>query len=207
MVALLTLSSCSSEKKAEQTTNSAIPVRIGEMRHVQEHELVSVSGTVASPDAPAGVSFLVSGKVVQVGPREGEYVHKGQLLAAIDPTDYILSVQAVSAQVKQARIGLERLSQYFANPLSVVHAMQQRNVIVSSGHFEAERTKIPLRTTGLFTTEDQIRNVLVDVSRTGQPVYIRDFAEVERRYQDPTFVVRYDGDFPFRSPIFPVRPP
>ena len=51
-----------------------------------------------------------------------------------------------------------------------------------------------MRTTGLFNTEEQIRNVLVDVSRTGQPVYIRDFAEVERRYQDPTFMVRYDGE-------------
>ena len=34
----------------------------------------------------------------------------------------------------------------------------------------------------------------MDVSRTGQPVYIRDFADVERRYQDPTFMVRYDGE-------------
>jgi len=75
---------------------------------VQDYELLSVSGTVASPDAPAGVSFLVSGKVVQVGPREGEYVPKGQLMAAIDPTDYTLAVQAASAQVGQARIALER---------------------------------------------------------------------------------------------------
>ena len=79
--------------------------------------------------------------------------------------------------------------------------MQQRNIIESSGHFEADRTKIPLRTTGLFNTEEEIRNVLVDVSRTGQPVYIRDFAEVERRYQDPTFVVRYDGEPCLCSPL------
>ncbi len=89
---------------------------------------------------------------------------------------------------------LERLSQYFADPLRVIQALKQRNIIESSGHFEADRTKIPMRTTGLFTLEDEIRNMLVDVSRTGQPVYIRDFAEVERRYQDPTFVVRYDGE-------------
>jgi membrane fusion protein (multidrug efflux system) len=108
ILAMLTLSSCSSEKKAEQSRNAAIPVRIGGIRHVQDHELISVSGTVASPDAPAGVSFLVSGKVVQVGPREGEYVQKGQLMAAIDPTDYTLAVQAASAQVGQARIALER---------------------------------------------------------------------------------------------------
>ena len=89
---------------------------------------------------------------------------------------------------------LERLSQYFADPLRVIQALQQRNIIQSSGAVDAEAAKVPLRTTGLFTTEDQIGNVLVDVSRTGQPVYIRDFARVERLYQDPTFVVRYDGE-------------
>lgn len=89
---------------------------------------------------------------------------------------------------------LQRMSQYFADPLNVINALKQRNIIENSGHFEADHTKIPLRTTGLFNAEEDIKNVLVDVSRTGQPVYIRDFAEVERRYQDPTFVVRYDGE-------------
>jgi multidrug efflux pump subunit AcrB/outer membrane protein TolC len=89
---------------------------------------------------------------------------------------------------------LERVSQYFADPVHVAQALQQRNVIEGTGHFEADQSKIPMRTTGLFTTEDQIRNVLVDVSKTGQPVYIRDFADVERRYQDPTFLVRHDGE-------------
>lgn len=89
---------------------------------------------------------------------------------------------------------LERLSQYFADPIRVIQALRQRNVIQSSGSLDAGRTEVPLRTTGAFTTEEEIRGVLVDVSRTGQPVYIRDFASVERRYQDPQFVVRYDGD-------------
>ena len=80
---------------------------------------------------------------------------------------------------------LERMSQYFADPLNVIMALKSRNVIASSGHFDAKWTKIPLRTTGLFNTEEQIGNVLVDVSRTGQPVYIRDFANVTRRYEDP----------------------
>jgi multidrug efflux pump subunit AcrB/outer membrane protein TolC len=88
---------------------------------------------------------------------------------------------------------LERMSQYFVDPEKVIQALKQRNIIESSGHFEADRTKIPLHTSGLFNEEEDIRNVLVDVSRTGQPVYIHDFAEVQRRYQDPTFIVRYDG--------------
>jgi multidrug efflux pump subunit AcrB/outer membrane protein TolC len=89
---------------------------------------------------------------------------------------------------------LARVSQYFANPLQVAQALQQRNVIEGAGRFESDNAGIQMRTTGVFTTEDQIRNVLVDVSKTGQPVYIRDFADVERRYQDPTFLVRHDGE-------------
>ena len=89
---------------------------------------------------------------------------------------------------------LERMAQYFADPRQVANALMQRNVIQSAGHFEADQSKIPIRTTGIFNTENEVRNVLVDVSQDGHPLYIKDFADVERRYQDPTFMVRYDGD-------------
>ncbi|HUP05230.1 MAG TPA: efflux RND transporter permease subunit, partial [Bryobacteraceae bacterium] len=89
---------------------------------------------------------------------------------------------------------LDRLSQYFADPLRVMQSIEQRNIIQTTGNLDAGGEKIPFRASGAFRTEDQIRNVLVDVSRTGQPVYVRDFAAVERRYQDPSFVVRYDGE-------------
>jgi len=88
---------------------------------------------------------------------------------------------------------LERMSQYLTDPIRVMQALQQRNIILSAGSLETGPEKIPLRATGLFTTEDQIGSLLVDVSPSGQPVYIRDFAKVERRYQDPSFVTRYDG--------------
>ena len=57
--------------------------------------------------------FLVSGKVVFVGPREGEYVKKGQVLASIDPTDYRLPLAAAKAQADQARVGYERAEDEF----------------------------------------------------------------------------------------------
>ena len=89
---------------------------------------------------------------------------------------------------------LERMAQYFADPRQIANALQQRNVIQGAGHFDADQSKVPMRSTGIFNTEDEIRNVLVDVSKDGHPAYIKDFANVERRYQDPTFLVRYDGD-------------
>lgn len=107
-VLTMTLPACSSDKKDEQSLNSPIPVKIGKPQPKEDHEAVSVSGTVASPDAPANVSFLVSGRVVQVGPREGDYVKKGQVLASIDPTDYRLALAAATAQTGTARIAYKR---------------------------------------------------------------------------------------------------
>ncbi len=111
---LFVLTSCSQGKNAEPPAPNAVPIKTGKVRHVQEREFVSVSGTVTSPDAAVLVSFLVSGKVIQVAPREGDYVEKGQRLAAIDPLDYKLSLQAASAQVGVAKVSLERSKDEYA---------------------------------------------------------------------------------------------
>jgi RND family efflux transporter MFP subunit len=105
---LFLLTSCSQGKSAEPPAGNPIPIKTGKVRHMQTREFVSVSGTVTSPDAAVQVSFLVSGKVIQVVPREGNYVEKGQLLAVIDPMDYKLSLQAASAQLGLAKVSLDR---------------------------------------------------------------------------------------------------
>jgi RND family efflux transporter MFP subunit len=111
---LFVLTACSQDKSAQSPAGNAIPIKTGKVRQVQEYESVSVSGTVTSPDAPVPVSFLVSGKVIQVAPREGDYVEKGQILAAIDPLDYRLSLQAASAQAGQAKVALDRSKDEYA---------------------------------------------------------------------------------------------
>lgn len=97
---------------------------------------------------------------------------------------------------------LERISQYSVDLLHVIGALQQRNVVAYAGALETGAGKAPLKTTGLFQTEDQIRRVMVDVSRTGQPVYLGDLARVERRYQDPESLIRYQGE---RALMFSVE--
>jgi RND family efflux transporter MFP subunit len=110
MAALLavTLSACSSGSNDEQTAGPPIPVRLGKPQPREERQAVAVSGTVASPDAPANISFLVSGRVVHVEPREGDYVRKGQILASIDPTEYQLALAASKAQTDQTHVAYER---------------------------------------------------------------------------------------------------
>jgi RND family efflux transporter MFP subunit len=113
-LAFLVLVSCSRGESAEQPASRAIPIKTGEVRRVHQREFISVSGTVTSPDATIPVSFLVSGKVIKVGFREGDYVKQGQLLAAIDPTDYMLSLQIAAAEAEEAKIALDRSKDEYA---------------------------------------------------------------------------------------------
>ncbi|MCE5333054.1 MAG: efflux RND transporter permease subunit [Desulfobacteraceae bacterium] len=166
-----------------------------EMNEIRSTELPEgVRGPIVNSDFGDTVAMLLAIHGERYGYRElRDYVDKIQdELRTIREVGKLATYGAQSEQIWITG-DLKRLSQYFADPQRVVQALRQQNVIASSGHFEADRAKLPFRASGAFTTEEQIRNVLVDVSRTGQPVYIRDFAEVERRYQDPSFVVRYDG--------------
>lgn len=105
----VSLTACTSEKQMKESNSDAVPVAVGRVQHVQERESVSVSGTVSPQNSPADVSFLVSGKVVFVGPREGEHVKKGQVLARIDPTDFNLSVKGAAAQLASAQATLDKM--------------------------------------------------------------------------------------------------
>lgn len=109
----VSLAACTGEKHPKETKSDAVPVIVGKVQKVQEQETISVSGTVSTPNSPAEVGFQVSGKVLFVGPREGEFVEEGQVLARIDPTDYQLSLAAAKAQADQARVGLERAEDEF----------------------------------------------------------------------------------------------
>lgn len=104
----VSLTACSGEPHKKEAGSDPVPVMVGRVRKVQERESVSVSGTVSTPNSPANVCFLVSGKVVFVGPREGEYVRKGQVLARIDPTDFALSLKGAAAQTASAQAALEK---------------------------------------------------------------------------------------------------
>jgi multidrug efflux pump subunit AcrA (membrane-fusion protein) len=106
----LLASSLTACRGAAQTTEtaSAVPVVVGGLKKVQERDRIAVSGSVSTPNAPALVSFLVAGKVVYVGPREGDFVKEGEVLARIDPTDYTLALRAAEAQAASAQAALAK---------------------------------------------------------------------------------------------------
>lgn len=101
------LPACTGASQAIETP-SAVPVVVGRLKTTQERGRIAVSGSVSTPTAPALVSFLVGGKVVYVGPREGDFVKEGEIVARIDPTDYTLALRAAEAQAASAQAALAK---------------------------------------------------------------------------------------------------
>ena len=115
------------------------------------------------------------------------------------------AIRRIRAVSKVKRIGeqkeeidvsssLGRLAQYSVTPEQVKKALEGRNVVHYAGAVPTQRGKPPIQTTGAFEGEAQIRRVMIDVSPTGQPVYIGDLANVDRVYKDPTQYARSRGE-------------
>jgi multidrug efflux pump subunit AcrB/outer membrane protein TolC len=84
----------------------------------------------------------------------------------------------------------QKLSQYRVNPQHVIQALEGHSEAAYAGRVPAGTDKANVDARGRFHSEDDIRNLMVDVSQTGVPVYLKDLATVNRVYEDPSQYVR-----------------
>ena len=108
----------------------------------------------------------------------------------------VSKVKRIGEQKEEIEVSssLSRLAQYSVQPAQVMKALDGRNMVHYAGAVPTERGKPPIQATGAFEAEEQIRRVMIDVSPTGQPVYIGDLAHVDRVYKDPTQYARSRGE-------------
>lgn len=99
---------CGTPPNRQDEAPVSVPVIVAAPTTVQRTESVTVSGSVVSPDNPVHVAFIVGGRVARVGPRIGDRVRRGAVLAVLDTTEYDLAVDAAAAQVSAARVGSTR---------------------------------------------------------------------------------------------------
>src|SRR5579871_1350242 len=108
----------------------------------------------------------------------------------------VSKIKRIDEQKEEIEVtgSLDRLSQYAVTPNQVLRALQGRNMVHDAGSVSTEYGKPPIETTAAFQTEEQLRHVMVDVTRTGQPVYLGDLAQVQRMYKDPAQYARSRGE-------------
>ena len=115
---------------------------------------------------------------------------------AIRTIPQVSKINRYGEQREELRVATSnaRLAAFGITPHQVVGAIRGQNAVENAGEVDAgSSSRVPMRTTGLLTEESALRRLLVGTSRDGRPAYLGDFATVERRFVDPSFLVRVDG--------------
>ena len=106
VVALGALAAAACARADASATNGAdatapVPVVVQTVSRSTRAWSTTASGIVQA-NTSVDVAFEVAGKLVMVGPDEGQAVRAGQEIAALDPTNYRLAVAQASAQADRA---------------------------------------------------------------------------------------------------------
>jgi len=91
------------------------------------------------------------------------------------------------------RINNEQMRLYNITIAQIAQKLQQENIQVPAGQLVEGNTNYSLRTIGEFKNVDQIRNTIITV-REGQPLLLKDVADVEDGIQQPIGNVRVNGE-------------
>jgi len=92
----------------------------------------------------------------------------------------------------QVFVDQQKLAQLGLSIDTVTRRIRAENVNLSGGRLEQGTQRFLVRTLNEFETIEQMANAII-ATRDGQPVYLRDVAEVSRGYKDREAITRVDG--------------
>ena len=117
-------------KKGAKGAGGPIPVAAEKVKQGNMGVYISALGTV-TPVYTVSITSRVAGQLMEVSYREGQTVHKGDLLAVIDPRPYMAALEQAEGQLerdqallKNARTDLERYQTAYAQ-----HAIPEQTLV------------------------------------------------------------------------------
>ena len=156
----------------------------------------SVQGPIVNSNFGDVVAMLLAVRGPHYGPRElREYLDR--IDDAIRTIPEVSKINHLGEQREELRVSTTnaRLAGFGITPLQVAGAIRSRNAVSDAGTIDVgDGGRVPIDARSLLGSEDALSRLLVGSSRDGRPVHVGDFATVERRYADPSFVVRVDGE-------------
>ncbi|HWJ23543.1 MAG TPA: efflux RND transporter permease subunit, partial [Gemmatimonadaceae bacterium] len=171
------------------------------LRHdMNELRAMELPPTVQGPIVNANFGDVVAVLLAVRGDRYGQRELRGfldRIEDAIRTIPEVSKINRYGEQREELRVTTSnaRLAQLGVTPLQVAGAIRARNAVQDAGGVDAGQSdNVPLRTAGLFDRRAELERLLVATSRDGRPVHLGDFARVERRVADPSYLVRVDGE-------------
>ena len=160
------------------------------------------------------VAPQVAGKIVQLPIADNQFVHKGDLLMVIDPTDYAIAVQQAEAAVEQTKVNADNAQREAARRLELndlaVSVEQQQSYLATAQAAQASyqqavanlaQARVDLGRTSIRSpVNGYVTNLLVqlgDYAKVGDrdiAIVNSDSFWVDGYFEETTLGAIHDGD-------------
>lgn len=107
----------------------------------------------------------------------------------------VASVQTFSTDTREILVEVDKaaLESRSISWDEIVRSLRLENLNLPAGHVVERHSEFLLRTMGEFKTIEEIRNTIIRLTQNGQPVYLRDVAEVYDTTKETRFIARVQG--------------
>jgi multidrug efflux pump subunit AcrB len=85
----------------------------------------------------------------------------------------------------------QRLAQYGYNPSKLKDVLGAQNITLPAGELDVGPKNLVINPSGLFGSAQDIGDVIIGVSSSNSPVYLRDLVDISRAYQSPPTYLNY----------------
>ena len=106
---MLFLISCTQKNDTNsEVQQSAIVIKTEEVNKIMANDFISISGNIEGKTT-VRLGFMVAGRVNYISSKEGQHIAKDQLVASLDPTNYLIAKEISDVQVNSASDEFRRL--------------------------------------------------------------------------------------------------
>lgn len=110
----------------------------------------------------------------------------------LDRIDGVASAQVFSTDIREILVDLDKaaLESHNLSLDQILLALRMENLNLPAGRIVERHSEFLVRTLGEFKTLDDIRNTVIASTQTGQPVYLKDVAEVRDTMRETRYLSR-----------------
>ncbi|WP_129599160.1 efflux RND transporter permease subunit [Anaerophilus nitritogenes] len=91
-------------------------------------------------------------------------------------------------------VDMAKLKQYKIAPSTIGKLIKAHNVNIPGGNLEIGSIKVPVQTSGEYENIEDLKNTVVGVSETGNPIYLKNIAEIVQKEEKKEIFVNYNNE-------------
>jgi RND family efflux transporter MFP subunit len=112
ITSVVLVSGCAKESSDEESAQAVAEVTVTKVTRASVQQTATISGNVVTPpNKDVKLSALVAGRITSLSVAEGDHVHEGEVLAAIDSHTYEEQFRQAQAVLQQADATLQNAQQ------------------------------------------------------------------------------------------------